>query len=78
VMIPTIDTTTSTSTSLQEILVVSAIKAHIETIIWGALVLHVVYGVVTGFVAAIALRDGYKRIPRKSLFELESESMPAT
>jgi hypothetical protein len=77
-MIPTIDVTTSSIASGQEYLVLSAIKAHLGTIIWGALMLHVIYGVVMGFVSGIVLQDGYKRIPRKSLYELESESMPAT
>lgn len=78
VMIPTIDAATNSVTSGQEYLVVAAIKANLGTIIWGALVLHVIYGCVMGFFSGMVLHEDYKRIPRKSLYELESESMPAT
>ena len=78
VMIPTIDTSTSSVASGQEYLAVSALKAHLGTIIWGALVLHVIYGAVMGFFSGLILHEDYRKIPRKSLYELESESMPAT
>ena len=78
VMVPTIDAATSSVASGQEYLAVSALKAHLGTIIWGALVLHVIYGVVMGFFSGLVLHEDYKKIPRKSLYELESESMPAT
>lgn len=78
VMIPTIDAATSSIASGQEYLAVTAIKAHLDVIIWGALVLHVIYGAVMGFFSGMVLHEDYKRIPKKSLHELESESMPAT
>jgi len=31
-----------------------------------------------GFFSSMILHDDYKKVPKKSLFELESESMPAT
>jgi hypothetical protein len=78
VMIPTIDAVTNSFASEQEHLAVTVIKAHIDTIIWGALVLHLIYGGVLGFFSGMVLHEDYKKIPRKSLYELESESMPAT
>lgn len=78
VMVPAIDVATSSSGTGQEYLAVSVLKAHLGTIIWGALVLHVIYGAVMGFFSGLVLREDYKKIPRKSLYELESESMPAT
>lgn len=78
VMLPTIDAATSSVTSGQEYLAVSSLKAHLNTIIWGALVLHVIYGAVMGFFSGLVLHEDYKKMPRKSLYELESESMPAT
>lgn len=77
-MIPTIDAATSSVASAQEYLAVSTLKTHLNTIIWGALILHVIYGVVMGFFSGLVLHDDYKKIPRKSLDDLESESMPAT
>lgn len=77
-MIPMLDATTISAASAQEFLAVSALKAHLGTIIWGALILHVIYGVVMGFFSGIMLREDYRKIQRKSLYELESESMPAT
>jgi hypothetical protein len=77
VMIPIIDTASSV-TSGPEYLAVSVLKTHLETIIWGALILHIIYGLVMGLFSGIILHKGYERIPRKSLYELESESMPAT
>ena len=80
IIIPTIDSFTPQSNlvSEQEHLAVSIMKAHLDTIIWGALILHVIYGAVMGFFAGLSLHDDYKRIPKKSLFDLESESMPST
>jgi hypothetical protein len=75
-MIPAL--TSSPAMSGQEYLAVSVLKAHLGTIIWGALVLHVLFGAVVGFFSGTILHDDYKKIPKKSLFELESESMPAT
>lgn len=77
IMIPTIYASTS-SASGQEYLAVSVLKAHLGTIIWGALILHIIYGTVMGFFSGMVLNEDYKKIPRKSLYELESESMPAT
>lgn len=77
-MIPTIDAATSSVASAQEYLAVSTLKTHLNTIIWGALILHIIYGVVMGFFSGLVLHDDYKKIPRKSLHDLESESMPAT
>lgn len=77
-MIPALDAATSSAVSGQEYLVVSVLKAHLGTIIWGALILHVLYGAVMGFFSGLILHEGYKKIPKKSLYELESESMPAT
>ncbi len=80
VMIPTIDSFTSQPglVSEQEHSIVNVIKAHLDTIIWGALVLHVIYGAVMGFFVGLIVHDDYKKLPKKSLFDLESESMPAT
>ena len=77
-MIPALDAATSSAVSGQEYLAVSVLKAHLGTIIWGALILHVLYGIVMGFFSSTILHDDYKKIPKKSLYELESESMPAT
>lgn len=78
-MIPAIDTATSSiALSGQEYTTVSVLKAHLGTIIWGALILHILYGVVMGFFSGMILHGDYKKIPKKSLYELESESMPAT
>lgn len=77
-MIPTLDAATSSAVSGQEYLAVSVLKAHLGTIIWGALILHVLYGAVMGFFSGMILHEDYKKIPKKSLYELESESMPAT
>ncbi len=79
IMIPTIDSVTGSSmASEQERLAVSVIQSHLGTILWGALVLHVIYGAVMGFFVGVIVHDDYKKIPKKSLFDLESESMPAT
>jgi len=77
-MIPALDAATSTTVFGQEYLAVSVLKAHLGTIIWGALILHVLYGAVMGFFSGMILHEDYKKIPKKSLYELESESMPAT
>jgi len=77
-MIPALDAATSSAVSGQEYLAVSVLKAHLGTIIWGALILHVLYGAVMGFFSGMMLHEDYKKIPKKSLYELESESMPAT
>lgn len=77
-MIPALNAATSSAVSGQEYLAVSVLKAHLVTIIWGALILHVLYGAVMGFFSGIILHEDYKKIPKKSLYELESESMPAT
>lgn len=77
-MIPALYAATSSAVSGQEYLAVSVLKAHLGTIIWGALILHVLYGAVMGFFSGTILHEGYKKIPKKSLYELESESMPAT
>ena len=77
-MIPALDAATSSAVSGQEYLAVSVLKAHLGTIIWGALILHVLYGAVMGFFSGMILHEDYKKIPKKSLYELESESMPAT
>ncbi|NHH96712.1 hypothetical protein DYY66_2045 [Candidatus Nitrosotalea sp. FS] len=42
------------------------------------MILHVLYGAVMGFFSGMILHEDYKKIPKKSLYELESESMPAT
>jgi hypothetical protein len=79
IMIPTIDSVTGQSlVSEQEHIAVTVIKAHLDTIIWGALILHVIYGAVMGFFVGMVVHDDYKKMPKKSLFDLESESMPAT
>jgi len=77
-MIPTLGVATGSAASSQELLAVSTLKAHLGVIIWGALVLHVIYGVVMGFFSGMILQEDYKGARKKSLYELESESMPAT
>ncbi len=79
VMIPTIGSAAGSGmVTEQERLAVTIIKTHLDTIIWGALALHVIYGVVMGFFVSLIVHDDYKKVPKKSLFDLESESMPAT
>lgn len=78
VMIPTIDSAAGSSfVSEQERLTVTVIQAHLDMIIWGALVLHVIYGAVMGFFVGMIVHDDYK-VRKKSMLDLESESMPAT
>lgn len=76
-MIPALTSATGSAASGPEYLAVSVLKAHLGTIIWGALVLHVLFGAVMGFFSGMILHEDYK-VRKKSLFELESESMPAT
>lgn len=77
-MIPALYAATNSAVSGQEYLAVSVLKAHLGTIIWGALILHILYGAVMGFFSGKILHEDYTKIPKKSLYELESESMPAT
>jgi hypothetical protein len=75
-IMPTIDTSNSTMTS-DELAVVAVIKSHITMIMWGSLILHILYGIIMGLFSAMIIREDYK-IPKKTVFDLESESMPAT
>jgi hypothetical protein len=76
-IMPTIDTSSSTMTS-DELAVVAVIKSHITMIMWGALVLHILYGTIMGLFSGMVIREDYNKIPKKTAFDLESESMPAT
>jgi len=75
-IIPTINTSNSMMTS-DEIGIVTAIQSHITMIMWGALVLHILYGAIMGLFSGMIIHEEYK-IPKKTAFDLESESMPAT
>ncbi len=46
-------------------------------IMWGALVLHILYGTIMGLFSGMIIHEDYK-IPKKTAYDLESESMPAT
>lgn len=76
-MIPTIDGAVSDSFTGYEIMVLAMLKSHMTMIIWGALVLHVAYGTVMGFFTYL-LSGKVQKDTRKTLRDIESESMPAT
>ncbi len=77
IIFPTIDSIASkqTSSTVQELATVSLLKSHITMIMYGALVLHLLFGSIMGLFSGMVLRDEYKK---KHYLEMESESMPAT
>ncbi len=75
-IMPTMYTANPAMTS-DELAVVGVIKSHITMIMWGALVLHILYGTIMGLFSGMIIHEDYK-IPKKTAYDLESESMPAT
>lgn len=80
-MVPTIDETvidgSKTVVSAHERIAATTLRANIDLIIWGALVLHVLYGSIMGLFSGMILYEDYK-IPKKKASEVESESMLRT
>jgi len=80
-MIPTIDSTiidgSNTVVSAHERGAVTVLRANLDLIMWGALVLHVLYGSIMGLFSGMILYEDYK-IPKKKATDVESESMPST
>lgn len=80
-MIPTIDSTiidgSNTVVSAYERGAVTVLRANLDLIMWGALVLHVLYGSIMGLFSGMILHEDYK-IPKKKVTDIESESMPST
>ncbi len=64
VMIPTIDSLVSgagqSTLTIQEHVAVSVLETKLDTIMWGALVLHVLFGSVMGLFSGIMLHKEYK------------------
>jgi hypothetical protein len=79
-MVPTIDATiidgSKTVVSAHERVVVTVLRANLDLIMWGALVLHVLYGSIMGLFSGMILHEDYK-IPKKKSTDIESESMPS-
>jgi ribose/xylose/arabinose/galactoside ABC-type transport system permease subunit len=80
-MIPTIDSTvidgSQSVVTAQERMAATVLKENINLIMWGALMLHILYGTIMGLFSGMVIHEDYK-IPKKTSTELESESMPAT
>jgi len=80
-MIPTIDSTiidgSNTVVSAHERVVVAVLRANLDLIMWGALVLHVLYGSIMGLFSGMILHEDYK-IPKKKSTDIESESVSST
>ena len=80
-MIPTIDSTiidgSQSIVTAQERMAATVLKENINLIMWGALMLHILYGSIMGLFSGMVLYEDYK-IPKKTNTEPESESMPAT
>ena len=80
-MMPTIDSTiidgSNTVVSAYERGAVTVLRANLDLIMWGALVLHVLYGSIMGLFSGMILYEDYK-IPKKKATDVESESMPPT
>lgn len=77
IILPTINSIESgqTSSTIHEQVIISLLKSHITMIMYGALVLHILYGSIMGLFSGMVLREEYKK---KYYLEMESESMPAT
>ena len=80
-MVPTIDSTiidgSQSIVTAQERMAATVLKENINLIMWGALMLHVLYGSIMGLFSGMVLYEDYK-IPKKTVSEQESESMPDT
>jgi len=80
-MMPTIDSTiidgSNTVVSAYERGAVTVLRANLDLIMWGALVLHVLYGSIMGLFSGMILHEDYK-VPKKKTTDIESESMPST
>lgn len=81
VMIPTLDATiidgSKTIVTAQERMAAIMLRENIALIMWGALVLHILYGSIMGLFSGMVLHEDYK-FTKKSATDLESESMPST
>ncbi|MGI0082873.1 MAG: hypothetical protein ACREAF_01045 [Nitrosopumilaceae archaeon] len=79
IMIPTIDATlidgSQTVVAAHERVAASVLRANLELIMWGSLVLHVLYGSIMGLFSGMVLYEDYK--PAKKAALKESESMPS-
>ena len=66
-MIPSIDSTivNSSTSTIQEQVTASVLKANLASIMWGALVLHVFYGSVMGVFSAMMVYEDYKSPTKK-------------
>ena len=80
-MMPTIDSTiidgSMSVVTAQERMAATVLKENINLIMWGALMLHVLYGSIMGLFCGMILHEDYK-IPKKTVSERESGSTPAT
>ncbi len=80
-MVPTIDATiidgSKTVVAANERMAVTILRANLDLIMWGALVLHVLYGSIMGLFSGMILHEDYKT-PKKKATDIESESMPPT
>jgi hypothetical protein len=78
-MVPTIDATiidgSKSVVAANERVIVSVLRANLDLIMWGALVLHVLYGSIMGLFSGMILHEDYQ-IPKKKVTDTESESMP--
>lgn len=76
IIFPTINSIAANpSSTIPEQEIISLLKSHITMIMYGALVLHLLYGSITGLFCGMVLREEYRK---KYYLEMESESMPAT
>src|SRR5574341_2020037 len=75
-MVPTIDSTiidgSQSVVTAQEKMAAAVLRENINMIMWGALMLHVLYGSIMGLFSGMVLHEDYK-IPKKTSTELESE-----
>ncbi|MBI1828048.1 MAG: hypothetical protein HY222_04125 [Thaumarchaeota archaeon] len=60
-IMPTIDTLSNSTTNPEGLAV---IKSHLTIIMWGALLLHILYGSTMGFFSGMKIREDYKIIKK--------------
>jgi ribose/xylose/arabinose/galactoside ABC-type transport system permease subunit len=74
-MMPTIDSTiidgSQSVVTAQERMAATVMKENIIMIMWGALLLHVLYGSIMGLFSGMVLYEDYK-IPKKTVTDMES------
>ena len=79
VILPTINSidanASDTATTIHERQIISILKSHMDIIMIGSLVLHVLFGTIMGLFSGMILHEDYKK---KNWRDMESESMPAT